>query len=68
MVARGIWPLCTFPGCGHRRTWETPQKAEQAMLRHREWVANGTAVCWCHGAEAGATFPCDETEKATHHA
>lgn len=63
-----VWPYCTFPGCDHKRTWRTPDSATAASERHPSWVVGSQAVCYCHGADNGATFPCDETEKATHHA
>lgn len=60
------WPSCTFPGCDHTRTWRTRHRLENAQLRHLSWTVGSQAVCFCHGLEAGATFPCDETQKVLH--
>lgn len=66
MANRYQWPRCTFPGCGHARTWQTAQEAESAYLRHHSWTQGDAAVCYCHGLEQGATFPCDQTQQAIH--
>jgi hypothetical protein len=60
------WPQCTWPDCGHVRSWATEILAQHAYLRHADWTKGSKAICYCHGLEAGATFPCDETQKATH--
>lgn len=63
-----VWPYCTFPGCDHKRTWRKETQVVAAYDRHPSWVVGDKAICYCHGQEAGATFPCDETQKRTHHA
>lgn len=61
-----VWPRCTFPGCDHRRTWRTQASVSSAYQRHSSWVVGNKAICYCHGLEQGATFPCDITHKMTH--
>lgn len=60
------WPRCTFPGCDHSKRWDSAQKAQNAQLRHDSWVVGARAICFCHGLEQGATFPCEETQKVLH--
>ena len=55
-----VFPLCTHPGCEHRRTWPTISEAVEAALRE-PWVnhSTGHAICACHYPAAQPTFPCD---------
>lgn len=62
-----VWPHCTFPGCDHRRTWHDIAQVTRAADAHPGWVDGDKAICYCHGLEQGATFPCDVTEQATSH-
>jgi hypothetical protein len=61
-----VWPVCTFPGCDHKRTWREIAQAQLAYQRHSSWVVGDRATCYCHGLLADPTFPCDVTEKAMH--
>jgi len=65
MSKRYHWPVCTYPGCDHMRTWPTEKQATAAMLRHH-WTDGDRAICYCHGLEEGATFPCDQTQQVIH--
>jgi hypothetical protein len=59
------WPHCTFPGCDHKRTWRKLAEVTSAYQRHDSWVQGDKAICYCHGLEQGATFPCDVTQGMT---
>jgi hypothetical protein len=61
-----VWPRCTYPDCDCRRTWKTERQAHSAYERHPGWTRGTRAICYCHGLEEGATFPCDLTQQVTH--
>lgn len=44
------WPICTVPGCRHKRSHRDGNAMFEAIREHDDWTdpVTGMAVCSCH--------------------